>query len=72
VLARCWYDRAADLGCLVPVEVLAEVNTTVTVLGNLRPGGQPRAAAAGSGDHGGLKAVNLAEVTDDQCQLVTR
>jgi hypothetical protein len=44
-----------ELSYLVPVDALAEVNTAVTVLGNLRSGGHRGAAAAGSGDHGGVE-----------------
>jgi hypothetical protein len=45
-----------ELSYLVPVDVLAEVNTAVTMLGNPRSGGHRGAAATGSGDHGGLEA----------------
>jgi hypothetical protein len=44
-----------ELSYLVPVDALAEVNTAVTMLGNPRSGGHRGAAAAGSGDHGGLE-----------------
>ena len=59
-----------ELSYLVPVDVLAEVNTAVTVLKNLRSGSHRGAAAARSAITVAWKAVNLAEVTDDEGRLV--
>ena len=51
-----------ELGYLVPVDVLAEVNTAVTVLENLRFGGHRGAAATRPGDHGGLEGAGPGRV----------
>jgi hypothetical protein len=59
-----------ELSYLVPVDVLAEVNTAVTVLGYLRSGGHRGARQLGRATTVAWKAVNLAEVTDYEWQLV--
>jgi hypothetical protein len=55
-----------ELSYLVPVDVLAEVNTAVTVLGNYGPAVTEALRQLDRTATMAWKAVNLAEVTDDE------
>ena len=60
-----------ELSHLVPaVDVLAEVNTAVTVLGTYGPAVTETLRQLDRATTVAWKAVNLAEVTDDEWQLV--
>jgi hypothetical protein len=59
-----------ELSYLVPVDVLAEVNTAVTVLETYGPAVTQALRQLDRVTTVAWKAVNLAEVTDDEGQLV--
>jgi hypothetical protein len=59
-----------ELSYLVPVEVLAEVNTAVTVLESYGPAVTQALRQLDRATTVAWKAVNLAEVTDNEWQLV--
>jgi hypothetical protein len=59
-----------DLSYLVPVDVLAEVNTAVTVLETYGPAVTEALRQLDRATTVAWKAVHLAEVTDDEWQLV--
>jgi hypothetical protein len=59
-----------ELSYLVPVDVLAEVNTAVTVLETYGPVITEALRQLDRATTVAWKAVNLAEVTDDEWQLV--
>jgi hypothetical protein len=70
----CWGGAAIreprELSYLVPVDVLAEVNTAVTVLETYGPVVTKALRQLDRATTVAWKAVNLAEVTDDEWQLV--
>jgi hypothetical protein len=59
-----------ELSYLVPVDALAEVNTAVTVLGTYGPVVTKALRQLDRATTVAWKAVNLAEVTDDEWRLV--
>jgi hypothetical protein len=61
-----------ELNYLVPVEVLAEVNTAVTVLETYGPAVTEALRQLDRATTVAWKAVSLAEVTDEEWQLVKR
>jgi hypothetical protein len=61
-----------DVTYLVPADVLAEVNTAVTVLENYGPAVTEALRQLDRATTVAWKAVNLVEVTDDEWQLVKR
>jgi hypothetical protein len=61
-----------DYTYLVPADVLVEANTAVSVLENYGPAVTEALRQLDRATTVAWKAVNLAEVTDDEWQLVTR
>ena len=61
-----------DVTYLVPADVLAEVNTAVTVLENYGPAVTEALRQLDRATTVAWKAVNLVKVTDDEWQLVKR
>ena len=61
-----------ELSYLVPAEVLAEVNTAVTVLETYGPAVTEALRQLDRATTVAWRAVNLVEVTDDEWQLVKR
>jgi hypothetical protein len=61
-----------DVSYLVPADVLAEVNTAVTVLETYGPAVTEALRQLDRATTVAWKAVNLVEVTDEEWQLVKR